>query len=768
MSESFWRKINYIFGLFAVGMLFALVVFLTNIEIKDLDIWLHIGMGRFIMQNGFIPGFDVLSHSIAGQPWVNHEWLFQVIVYNIFEQWGASGLIMMQVVVVGLTMMILLILGYDKDKQLVVIFSLLLVVLVYQLRFTFRPDLFSLLFFALYIFILSLFIDRKASLYSLFFIQVLWSNIHGFFFFGPIFVLIGLTTEWVKRHVKLPYEWNTIGRLTDDEFSRLKLIFLFVILACVINPMTFEGAWYPVKVFFELSGESKVFFKYITELQKPILLNDMLSLHSLPYFKLLILISFISFVYNRRNIDVGVLFFWSIFLVFSLNAIRNIPFFAFAAYLVIVTNALSLRLEDIMPFKFYQKRFQMLTEVVLKIMLIIWMFEYGTAVSMRGYFDFDKFERKSEREGISQRIYPDKAVDFLVENKIKGNMFNDFNSGAYLVGRTHPDIKVFIDGRTEVYGPKFFETYRKIYDMENFELFKIIAEDLDITFALINTVRSFPKKLLRSFYEDKEWLAIYFNYDAVIFMKDIPENKEIIDKFAIDFKKWKREEMDLIKLGAKRVTPYRYLNRAYNFEAMKLYDAAIAEAEEAIKIDPGYPGPYKILGKVYGVRKNYKKSFENFRIASLYETGNRNVRYNLALSYFDMKEYEGAVHQYKKLIKHRPKDPKAHFLIARAYLKNKELSKSMEALTKAHELQPENVNDLLNMGELYFKDDKIEEAKLTMDMALKTEKKQDEVHNKLGRIYEVLGEKEKAKAEYNEALEINPDNEKVKKNLKKL
>jgi hypothetical protein len=79
--------------------------------------------------------------------------------------------------------------------------------------------------------------------------------------------------------------------------------------------------------------------------------------------------------------------------------------------------------------------------------------EIPTGISVPvGYYDFDKFERKMEYGGVSLRNYPYKAADFLVANKIKGNFFNDFNSGAYLLGRASPDIKVFIDGRTEVYG----------------------------------------------------------------------------------------------------------------------------------------------------------------------------------------------------------------------------------------------------------------------------------------------------------------------------
>ena len=492
ISDRLWRWINYFFGFLAISVLLWLTVVLSNIEIKDLDIWLHIGMGRFIVANLYVPAHDILSCTIHGAPWVNHEWLFQVASFLTFDRFGPEGLITMQMLVVGVTLMILLFLGYDKDKQFIIVFTLLLVLLVYELRFTNRPDLFSLLFFALYIFILSLFIDRKISLYLLVFIQILWTNMHGFFFFGPLFVLIGLTTEWVKRHIKLPYEWNDVGRLNDDEYRRL---------ACLINPLTFQGAIYPIKVFFQISGDSKIFFENITELQKPILSDQIFTLNDLPYFKLLILISFISFVLNRRNIDIGALVFWLLFLVFALKAIRNIPFFAFAAYLVTVTNAMSLSFKDIIPIRFTDRKFQHVTEVVLKILLIVWMLDYGMNVMARGYFDWDEYERKSERYGISQRNFPNKAVDFLLEQKIRGNIMNDFNSGAYLVGRAFPQIRVFIDGRTEVYGPEFFKFYQKVYEQGDEKLLTQTLKDSHISIALFNTnMRSVPVKTMKYFY----------------------------------------------------------------------------------------------------------------------------------------------------------------------------------------------------------------------------------------------------------------------------
>ena len=73
MTKEFWGKLNYYFGMFALAAIVAVGAHWATVEIKDLDLWLHIATGRFIVQNGFVPLVDVLSNSIAGQVWSNHE-----------------------------------------------------------------------------------------------------------------------------------------------------------------------------------------------------------------------------------------------------------------------------------------------------------------------------------------------------------------------------------------------------------------------------------------------------------------------------------------------------------------------------------------------------------------------------------------------------------------------------------------------------------------------------------------------------------------------
>ena len=161
MSERFWRNLSTTLGWLAIGMLFALITFTSSLEIKDLDLWLHLRMGWWICHHGFVPNYDVLSCTISGKPWVNHEWLFQVLVYLVQKANGFNGLISMQSLVVALTFLVLLFLGYSRERQWLSVCTLLMVLMVYESRFTIRPDIFSLLFFVLDIFILSMYTNRR-------------------------------------------------------------------------------------------------------------------------------------------------------------------------------------------------------------------------------------------------------------------------------------------------------------------------------------------------------------------------------------------------------------------------------------------------------------------------------------------------------------------------------------------------------------------------------------------------------------------------------
>jgi len=755
MSDDFYRRLSLIFGFFVIMGIFAMQTFVANIEIKDLDLWLHIGMGRYIVQNGFhVPSTDILSCTVAGTPWVNHEWLFQVIVYLIYGAGGANGLIFMQVILTAVTALMLFMLGYNKEKQFFAVLIFLFTALIYQMRFTIRPDLFSLFFFVVYIVMLSSFLRSRWSVLVLFIVQVLWTNMHGFFFFGPLFVMIALFAEWVKRHVRLPWEWNTIARLEDVEYRRLKWVLGFSILACLINPLTFQGAWYPIGVLLQISGDSSIFFEHIMELKKPIEMATLWSFQEYPYYKLLIVLSLVSFIFNRKKIDFGVFLFWLVFLLFSLAAIRNMVYFAFAAYLAFMSNAADLSLDDIVPIKIDDEKFIWIFEIVLKILLVFWIAQYIVAASGHGYFDFDTYERKSEFKGVSQRNFPDKAVDFLVENRIKGNMFNEFNSGAYVVGFCFPDIKVYIDGRTELYGPDFFKHYLQIVHKQDLNVFEKDLEKYDISIVLINTVRDEgPEKVLKFLYDSTDWVLVYLDYDGCIFLKDIPQHHRVIAEHRIHLNQWKVRPLDEYRLGSRRVVPYHYVNRAFSIEAMGFPDAALDEARAALWIYPGYPEAFALTGQIFAERKKVDKAFHYFRLAVTYNPDSRKARTNLAKMYELLGRHDGAKTQYQKVIERFPDHPAAYFLLARTCIKAGDVENAFLYARAGFRMDNKAAKDILDLGDLLFENEQFPEALEMYAVALGGDNRMAKVRVKLGDTFEKMGSIEKAREEWTMALE---------------
>lgn len=771
LSDNFWRRLNQIAGFFVLGSTFMLLVFMAHLEIKDLDLWLHIGLGRYIFEHNYhVPQVDILSCTLPpGTPWVNHEWLFQVIAYLIYSEWGVSGLIEMQVWVVALTLMVLAFLGFNNKNTPLTFFALFMVSLVYQSRLTIRPDLYSLFFMSIFVTVLGIFIHRKWTVPVLFVIQVLWTNMHGFFFLGPLIVGFCLLGEWIKRSVPLPWEWNKVGRFTDKEYNRLKLILIMIVLACFLTPTGVHGAIYPLKVLTEISGKSQVFFTKIVELQKPITsLNNFMTWNDWGYYKILIIISLMSFIFNRRKLDVGIFLFWLFFLIYSLAAVRNLVYFAIAGYIAFVINVSTIRFKNIVPIRFTEKKFLFITSAFIQVLLATWIYCFYRDVQDNGYYDFEKYERKSEFGGVSQKQFPIKATEFLVKNKVRGNFYNDFNSGAYLVGHCFPNIRVFIDGRTEVYGPDFFKYYLEIQEQDNLDKFKQALKRFQITGIFFNTVLNpAGEQKINYIFKSSDWSLVYFDDDGVIFLKNTPVNRDVIIHNRLDLKNWKTKSLDMYRLGAAKVTPYQNLNRAFTFESLGLYDQAAAEAKAAIGVNPNYPGPYKVLGKIAGLKKDYQGAYENFRMASILSNELRS-RLNMAQALSDLKRYDDAEAAYKKIINSWQTNAEARFKLAKIDIELKKYDQAFEQIKEGFRIAPSAGEDLLGLGDIFQERKIYNLSQKCYEMLLSRSPGLDAPYLRLCQLFEKTGRRDKCPALLKAGLQKNPENKALKEKLRSL
>jgi hypothetical protein len=70
--------------------------------------------------------------------------------------------------------------------------------------------------------------------------------------------------------------------------------------------------------------------------------------------------------------------------------------------------------------------------------------------------------RPSFNEALQQESLPVGAVEWIRTNRPEGKMFNHYNWGGYLIWRLWPEYRVFVDGRTDLYGDEFLRDYVEI------------------------------------------------------------------------------------------------------------------------------------------------------------------------------------------------------------------------------------------------------------------------------------------------------------------
>ena len=70
---------------------------------SDPDTYWHIATGKWILAERAFPRHDIFSHTAFGRPWVDLEWLAQVILFVGYDLFGWRGLVLLSALVTALT-----------------------------------------------------------------------------------------------------------------------------------------------------------------------------------------------------------------------------------------------------------------------------------------------------------------------------------------------------------------------------------------------------------------------------------------------------------------------------------------------------------------------------------------------------------------------------------------------------------------------------------------------------------------------------------------
>ena len=116
-------------------------------------------------------------------------------------------------------------------------------------------------------------------------------------------------------------------------------------------------------------------------------------------------------------------------------------------------------------------------------------------------------------------------------------MFNTQPSGGYLVWRLWPEQKVFMDGRNDVYyGKQANEDYLSVLLLkDNWK--QLVDEKYGFNFFVLWYKEGYSgvtHQLINVLEQNSKFKLVYQDEAAVVLLRNIPENKNIIEVYALE------------------------------------------------------------------------------------------------------------------------------------------------------------------------------------------------------------------------------------------
>ncbi len=593
--------------------LFIFTCFLLSlVQLENYDIWWHLKTGQWITFNLSAPRTQLFSFASGDISWVSHSWFFQVLVFLIYKfLGGVDSLILFRAVLVALIFWVTLKGFLSKVYLPVFLLTSWLFSGLFLARIPIRPELVSAFFLALYLYIL---FNRK-NLWTLVFIQLFWVNMHGYSILGPILLSLFVLSEFAKRKIKLPFEWNKVRYLNNNAACNKSLLVLSIlVLLSLASPYGLDNLKYP---FFALKSflHATDNFYHVSELSSSRISDILFTQKDLLLTGMLFLFM-ISLLSNMRTINLFNIFVYFMFFIMYCAAERHKGFFAVASCFCILDNFRTSNLHYLKScFKFNYVTVLSITLSVLLGFYIIYC-QFSKVLELRRpYVYSEDFSAKDRMFGMNHSKYPKKAIDFIIRNNIRGPIFNGFNIGGYLIWRLYPEHKVFIDGRTEVHGKRSMDEFA--LSLIDFEIWEKLDEKHRFNTVILDYSASDAYyHLIENLYESEKWKLVYLGDVTLIFVKAASANKDIVLSHNILFenvqKDDKKNEYPVI---CRKVSSYPayFLNRARFFiKAVDMSELALKDLEKAGSMDPECYEVYQLSGYVYFKMKRFEKAWDAF------------------------------------------------------------------------------------------------------------------------------------------------------------
>jgi hypothetical protein len=456
--------------------LFAFIVFagLFAMAVRpavDPDLGWHLRTGQLIAQSHSVPHQDPFSFTKSGSPWIAHEWLSELLMYGLSRLCGTTVLIIFfaLIVVVAFALVYRRCDGRPYAAGLLTLWGAIVTIPAWGVR----PQTFTVLFASVFLLLLDRYMETGQARWLLILpaVMVLWVNLHAGFAAGIALVLLYGLAEALDGRRKAT-------------LKHLGLAALGCVAVIPANPNGLHLITYPFQT---LTAPSIT--GYIQEWASP-------DFH-LPIYRLFLLLVVFAVVVlarakRRPTWNEAILFLFT--LTAALVSARHIPFF-----ILVAVPVLSRR----MPTLETSERRAPILATAHSIVALFALVAVGT-------YTWTMIQRERTTEA---KAFPVRATKFLEQHALPPPVFNNYDWGGYLIAHSYPKYRVFVDGRSDLYGDSFLSKTVNTYQAHP-------GWDATLASFGIRTVfigRTSP--LATVLRESRDWTLAYEDEQAAVFTR---------------------------------------------------------------------------------------------------------------------------------------------------------------------------------------------------------------------------------------------------------
>jgi tetratricopeptide (TPR) repeat protein len=224
-----------------------------------------------------------------------------------------------------------------------------------------------------------------------------------------------------------------------------------------------------------------------------------------------------------------------------------------------------------------------------------------------------------------------------------------------------------------------------------------------------------------------------------------------------------RYSSDIVQLQP--ASPDGYALRSISLMARKRYPAAELDARKAIEVAPQSPAGYLEMGNLDSLNQKNSEAINWYEQALSHDPNSIDALRGLANVYVSQKQADKAISAINSHISTSPNNASFYDLLGSVMLTKKDYAGAETALKKAVHLDKNNVDAYVKLGQSQLARGAPDETLGTYAEATTANPKEPALYILTGVVYEHKHELDKAKAAYQTALQLKPDNPQASNNL---